>query len=309
MKIFIVTILLVAGSASLVFSDTIIFKDGAEAKGIIVEDYKDRIVISTYEGEKTFLKSGVRSIFYDLPEQNLIVLGDKHASRGDYSRAYFYYERAFKLNPDYELAREKMNFVTGYLFRRSQEEKKLAVQRRQELEKWPQAVDERDDPEALMWQDLGIRVNPQGKYVLVDEVRRKSPADMAGIRKDDKIVSVWGRFTGYMTIEEVAGVLLKETSGETRIAVARDININADNVNASYSEFLGGKLEMLFDGLTFVSQDNSDRTGLDNGDLVTHINGSPTRYMPLQEAINMIEKGKKTAITLTIQKDFTLWRK
>jgi len=50
--------------------------------------------------------------------------------------------------------------------------------------------------------------------------------------------------------------------------------------------------------------------GLVKGDLVTAIDGKPTRYMPLKEAIMLIGQGcSKGSVDLEVIRSLTLWRK
>ena len=80
------------------FADTVYLENGEKMKGVIVEEYHDRVVISTYEGEKSILKKDVHTISYDLVEQNLVVLGDSYADRNKHGEAYFYYKKAVKIS-------------------------------------------------------------------------------------------------------------------------------------------------------------------------------------------------------------------
>ena len=68
--------------AFIALGDTVYLNDGKEKKGIVVEDYTDRIVLSTYEGEKTLFKKNISKVVYDLTEQNLVKLGDKYGPAG-----------------------------------------------------------------------------------------------------------------------------------------------------------------------------------------------------------------------------------
>jgi 23S rRNA G2069 N7-methylase RlmK/C1962 C5-methylase RlmI len=52
-------------------SDTIYTKDGKELKGIIVEDYKDRIVFSTVDGQLTLMKSDVKELYFDISRRTV----------------------------------------------------------------------------------------------------------------------------------------------------------------------------------------------------------------------------------------------
>ena len=69
-SIFLPFFLLLSASGFL-YADTIFLKDGQELKGIVVEDYHDRIVLSTEKGEATHLKNDIEKIRQELTTKNL----------------------------------------------------------------------------------------------------------------------------------------------------------------------------------------------------------------------------------------------
>jgi tetratricopeptide (TPR) repeat protein len=81
-------------------ADTVIMKSRERVKGVVVEEYSDRVRISTMEGEREILKNGIERIVYDLEEQNLTNLADFYMDRGMYKMAYHYYEQALNVNPE-----------------------------------------------------------------------------------------------------------------------------------------------------------------------------------------------------------------
>ena len=99
-------------------SDTIYTKDGKELKGIIIEDYKDRVVFSTIDGQVTIMKSDVKELYFDTEEQNLIKLAEQARDKGDYIKAFIYYDKAFKLDPGSRAAKDGIVFLQGYLFKK-----------------------------------------------------------------------------------------------------------------------------------------------------------------------------------------------
>ena len=80
LKLYIITLVLI-GFATSSFSDTIQLTSGEKVMGIIVEEYADRVVVSTFEGEKIVHRNNIKSLYYDQMEQNLIKLGDKYFGR------------------------------------------------------------------------------------------------------------------------------------------------------------------------------------------------------------------------------------
>ena len=64
-------------------ADTIYTRDNKELKGIILQDYKDRVLLSTVDGETTLMKADIRELYYDSEEQNLIKLAEQSREKGD----------------------------------------------------------------------------------------------------------------------------------------------------------------------------------------------------------------------------------
>ena len=295
------------------FSDTIFMKNDREVKGIVVEEYKDRIVLSTYEGEKTLFKRSIRSVVYDSPEKNLVRLGDSYVARREFGKAYYYYSKAYKLNPENKIGKEKMDYVTGLMFRKQEENKLRDVKRLQEFESWSIAKEE----ETVNYEDeleraLGFRLTEKNGKIEVSDVKLKSAAYNAGVRTGDILVAVWGKFTGYMPAAEVARLLYEESFGEVKITIDREIKSSKKKKGLKYSDIIGGKLAMLFDGLTVVSQEGTSESftgGLKKDDLIIEIDGLSMRYMPLDRAINLIEEPGAGDVVLTVRRDITVWRK
>ena len=75
---------------------------------------------------------------------------------------------------------------------------------------------------------------------------------------------------------------------------------------------MGLKLDILNDGLTVVEvkdESPASNTGIKVGDLIVEVNGMPTRYLPLNEVIKMIEVKDEDPVLFTLQRDLTVWRK
>ncbi|MDD5136859.1 MAG: nickel pincer cofactor biosynthesis protein LarC, partial [Candidatus Omnitrophica bacterium] len=90
-SLFIIGVLLVS-FASFARADSVITNEGEEIKGIVLEDYKDRIIMSTVSGEKTILKDDIKELYFDEEEDNLIKLAEQAKERRDYIRALTYYD-------------------------------------------------------------------------------------------------------------------------------------------------------------------------------------------------------------------------
>jgi len=288
-------------------------KNGKEVKGIVVEEYDDRLVMSTYEGEKTFFKKQIQKIKYDLQEQNFEKLGDKYMSQGRFERAYYYYNKALKVNPDYKRASDKIAYIRSLPYRSFRQGRENEIARVRFMEKQTKKKTEEEQTlEEKLKSVTGLSIAEENGRIEVVEVKKKSPGSMAGIRKNDILAAVWGRFTDYMPEYDVARLLLKGGPGEIRLTIERDIVLKKGQKRpGKYSDIINATLKMLPNGLTVLSVKPDGvgwKIGLKKHDLVIAINGSGTRYMPFDEVVQIIEKRENDIIEFTIRRAATIWR-
>ncbi len=285
------------------FCDTIYLNDGSQVKGIIVEEYSDRVVISTEYGEAEMMKGEIKGIDYDLMEQNLLSLGNKYKEAGDYVRAYFYYDKARKLNPQYKEAVDGANYLQGFLFRKEMGRKADEVNRYQDLEDFQQNRFKKEEQSmSNLKQLIGIEIQDTGKNIKVIKVYKGLPADKAGIKKGDYLAAIWGKLTGYMSSEEVAQILSKPENLELKLEIDRKIKVSPRAIKSS-------QFDLRFEGLCL--RNISDRSeafasGLRNNDLILSIDGASIRYTPLKEAMDSLRSGPGT---LLIRRELTIWRR
>ena len=327
MKKFLILALMIAGSLAMTIgylsADTIYTNDNKELKGIVVEDYKDRLLFSTVDGEETLMKADIKELYYDTEEQNLIKLAEQSRDKGDFIKAFVYYDKAFKLNPDSKQAKDGIVFLQGYLFKKDMSQKEEAVRRHNEFEQFGQRPEiiVKSDEENLkeeigrLRDTVGIAIRSKGGVTEIGNVKIGSPAYEAGIRNGDILVAIWGRLVGYMTLGEVVETILEKTSLETKCTIERkvDVRISEDrNLLSNTKDLIGITLTIQFDGLT-VSEVKENSTaaeaGLRHNDLITEINGNHTRYMTLKRAIELIKKSKGNAVNLVIQRESVMWGK
>lgn len=303
-------------------ADTIYLHDGKEIKGIVVEDYHDRLVFSTPDGEITVMKRDIRELYYDSEEDNLIRLGEQARERKDYARAFGYYDMAYKKNPNSKAAKDGLVFLQGYMFRKEEIAKEADIKRREEYERYGTIVPtikSREDALAVaaakLKDTIGFTLAAKDGGAEVTGLQNNSPASDAGIKMGDSLVAVWGRLTGYLPPAELMSLLLDKSSLEIKCAIERAVDVGIDRNRgalAGPNDLIGASLSMEFDGLTVSSVKDSGpsfEAGLKKGDLVVSIDGSSTRYMPLNKAIDMIRDSKEGTIKFTIRRDIIIWRK
>lgn len=291
-------------------ADTVTTKDGQETRGIVVEDYSDRLVISTVNGEVTIKKSDIKELYFDEEENNLINLAEQAKERHDFTRAFTYYDMALKKNPDSKVASDGLVFIEGYMFRKEESEKTDDIKRRENIERYgTAAVVEKSKTEEERLKDAAVKLKEttgltlviEGECPKVSDVSVKSPAYLAGIRKGDSIISIWGKLARYMPLIDIMDKLLDKPSLEIKCTIERVIS--ADPEGASFS--------MEFEGLT-VSGVKEGSMALDSGlkkdDLIVKIGEESTRYMPLKKAVSIIKKAGAGGIKLTIRREMLIWR-
>lgn len=304
------------------FSDTVYMNDGKEERGIILEDYKDRIVMSTADGEITRLKSDIKQLYYDSEADNLVKLAEQSKERGDMIKAFAYYDMALRADPNSKAAKEGTIFLQGYLFRKEQVKKEDEVRKQEEFENFGAAriAEEKTAEEnikemsATMREAIGITLSEKGGGQMIASVRANSPAEEAGARRGDVIIAVWGRLTGYMPLEDVMKSLLEKSSMEIKCTVERSVTVEHDpdsNITSSLKDTIGANFSMQFDGLTVsdvVENGPAFEAGLAKGDLVVAINGESTRYIPLKKAVSLMKKARGSLIALKIRRELIIWR-
>jgi hypothetical protein len=313
-RIFLLSVLFIAYGLKLTAisaADTIYMKDNKEIKGIVLEDYKDRVLLSTVDGERTLMKSDIRELYFDTEEQNLIKLGEQAREKGDFIKAFVYYDKAFKINPNSKAAKEGIVFLQGYLFKKDIAKKEEDVNRRNEFEALGSGpVTIRTDEERLkeeigkLRKTTGITLKSTNGVMVIDSVDLSSPAYDTGIRKGDLLIGIWGRLVGYLSLQEVIQRLLEKTSLETKCTIDRDVFLYANDIGADF--------KMQFDGLTVEDVKGgsaAEGAGLKQDDIITSISGQSTRYMPIKKAVKLIRRAKYGTINLTIRREIVMWGK
>jgi len=308
--------LLILFTAMPAVSDTIYLNDGNHAKGIVVENYCDKIVISTFEGEIEIDKSLIKDIAYDRREQNLLKMGDYHYDKGNFMKAYSYYEKAYDINPDYKEASDKVVHMRSMLLSNPEKKFKDDMERRRRLfmasgrAYSPVVYEDIKTPESSLILASGMALDIKDQMPWVSRVVPFSPAQQSGIQQADIIYSLWGRLTGYLDLHSVIDMIVNSPSPEVILSIKRAITIPK---SASAKDALGISLDINEQGLAVTKvkrRSAAERSGLRENDIIMEINGQPTRYMPVTEAISkMQECFAKQGIRLDILRETLLWLK
>ena len=296
-------------------ADTIVMRDNEKVKGVVVEDFQDRVVLSTMEGEQEIMKADVARIVYDNDEQNFTSLGDFYADRGMYTTAYYYYGEALKVNPNYPGAKEGFHFVTPYVNRLDRMFKEDEIKRRNVENKFGQQLPEKDQNlEAKEVQrKVGVILEDEEGLFKIIEVLPNSPAVRAGIEKGDVLVKIYGRTVTYMRPIEVMRKLLAPGALDISIVIQRSFKVRSKDVAGKYSDVIGADLVFKeVEGLSVKSVKKggvAEKAGIKKGDIIVELHGVNTRYMTPEEMTNIIESMKGDVISLIIRRKTTVYRR
>jgi C-terminal processing protease CtpA/Prc len=304
---------MVSFSAQRLHADTIIMQDKQELKGVVVEDFEDRIVLSTMEGEKQVMKKEIKDIIYDLEEQNLTSIGDYYQDREMYDKAQYYYQKALKVNPNYERAKDGLNYVTTILREGESLRNISQMDRLKEINDWKKnaqtgALTRQEELE----KEVGISLRTIRGSFYISLVVPGSPAEKAGLRKADKIVAVWGRPIRYARPSEVMNKLLNPVAMDPRVTISRTYTLELKTSKGRYSDVIGARLGFApMNGLMVqkVSKEGSAyAAGLQKGDVVTEIQGEPLRYRSLKEVDDIINSSIENILSMVVERDLVIWR-
>ncbi len=315
--IFICFLLFLSASSS---ADTLYLKNDQQVKGIVVENYQHSIILSTADGERRFKKSDIKDIVYDRKEQNMVKLGDYYQQNKNLSKAYYYYKKAYELNPDYKEAREKFFYVRSSLLRNPEKQFNDDMERKRAMFKESGKI---YDPEIkynpptereLFEKSTGLVLVSDENMPKVSRVIPSSPADRAGIEKNDIILSVWGRLTGYLDIDSIISMIMRNASPEITLSIKREIIISAKDRRLESLYDAGFTLDIPEQGITVESVREGSlagSNGLAKRDIVLDINGESVRYMPFDTAKSRIVNAflSGNSVTLTVARDIVMWRK
>lgn len=314
---YIFLIIMIVFMASMLFADTIIIKDGKKIKGLVVDEYVDRVTLSTADGERDVFRKDIERIEYDTPEQNFMQLGRAYDAKGWYDKAAFYYKKAMEINPDFKEARESYLASHAKMWRQEERRTRKELKHRNMIMDWWENRNKKAAPEAeskasLLKDTLGISLIEKDGIFQIEDVRPYSSADKAGIEEGDLLVGIWGKLIRYNKMDQVMDELLGPKYSEVRVVIEREIQVVTEGNTKNLYKELGIILGFEYEGLTvkdFISEGKGERLGFKKGDYVTAIDKKDTRYLPLDSVIALINSSKNDSnIVFTVQRKLNLRR-
>ncbi|MFH1854010.1 MAG: tetratricopeptide repeat protein [Candidatus Omnitrophota bacterium] len=299
------------------YADTIIMKDKTKLKGLVVDEYSDRITLSTVDGEKNIFRKDIDRIEYDTPEQNLMQLGRSYESKGWHDKAAFYYKKAMELNPGYKEARESYLACHAKVWRQEERMAKKELERTAMAMDWWKNKNNKTKPATknktvLLNSTLGMSLAKEGDIFRITDVRSYSSADKAGMRKGDILAGIWHKLIRYKDTDEVVDELLGPRYSEVKVLLERDVVIPTESNYDDLLKEIGIALGVEYEGLIIkdiVEGKIGGALGLKKGDYVLAIDKNITRYLSLDSVIALINSAKNNKeIVFTIRRDVNLRR-
>lgn len=300
-------------------ADTILLKNRKEIKGLVVETHADRIILSTEKGEIPILLTGIRDIKYDAPEQNFFKAGKSYEAEHKLGQALAYYEKALEVNPNFEEAKMAALGVRNRFWATSVEGPRNEIEKQQAVyDAWEKGTASAEDAikkkeieqTDLVKERLGITLQKTGDWTRIENLDSSKPAFLTGLRRNDRLVSTDGDSLRYMNVETVRKNLLIPRYSNFNLEFDRDYFLKKNDASDRMKD-LGLKLVLRYQGVIIqeIKEGSiADTTGLKVQDLLTHVNGVATRYMPLRKVIGLIEDSKQEKIVFTVRRSAMLAR-
>ncbi|MFA6636968.1 MAG: PDZ domain-containing protein [Candidatus Omnitrophota bacterium] len=296
------------------YGDVVITKDREKIKGVIVEEYKDRVVISTLDGEKEILRRDIANINFDLEEQNLVSMGDLYQDRAMYQESYYYYRQALEVNPNCKSAKEGLDYSGSMLQQFERKMKLNHIKRMNEENAWRMGVKTPEENiEEEFRRGLGFSVEPYKANFRVTDVQRLSPAYEAGLIEGDIIVALWGRMVGYSRPEEFVSRIMSSDVIEVRLTIERGLEIELEDTSGNLTSLMGMNIAYSetegFEVMSVAEGGRAARAGIIAGDIFTEIEGNSTRYMPLSDMERVFMEKMGSSVNVTIKRDISIWKR
>ncbi|KJJ84355.1 PDZ/DHR/GLGF domain protein [Candidatus Omnitrophus magneticus] len=290
-------------------------QDSQEIKGVVVEEYDDRVILSTIDGEQEIMREKIKELIFDRDDQNYINLAEYYQERKAYEKSYYYYKKALEINPSFKKAREGILYVSNKINNSDEVSKISHVKKLNEttilLEKGLDAETSAGITEELKHQ-IGITIEEKNGLLLFKQILAGSPADKAGLRERDTLIAIWAKATRYMNPTDIYSKFLSNSTKGLHITYGRIIKVKLPNKKIFLGDLLGARLEfILLEGLTVKEvKKNSPASlaGICKNDIILEIDKTPIRYVPINTILEKIAKKKGATVEFLIKRDTIIWK-
>lgn len=286
-------------------ADTIYLKDKSALKGIVVEEYVDRIIYSTIEGEKEILKSDIIHIKFEEPADNLMRLGDAAFKKGYFKVALKYFMMGQRANQNISSLDSKIYHTEQIIYKVPETRKREHLALKNEIISGRTAADSSEslDPKQQLANKLGVKIKERRGRYFIKNISSDSSFDKAGARKGDAIISIWSKLCDYLTFKDLFDLLINPKETLMMVTIERTLVIPK---NVPFD----GKIDIKWEG-AFIETLNKDgaleKAGFKALDRITAVDGQTTRYAPLKTITRWLQK-KSLTRKVTIRRKLSVYK-
>ena len=288
------------------YADSIALTDGKEVKGLIVEEHVDRIVVSTFDGEKVLNRSDIKYVRYEEEKMRLLNLAESALNTSRYEQAAYYYRKVLELDPDSTLAKDGLKIAIGRQLTSGAEIAKEKIDLMRALEQGSSAFknetaeNEKNIREFL---GLGLAIDEKSGACVVKKVSPNSVSSDYGVRKGDILNSAWNTSLKYMTYESVAKELAGPEFSVVKLSLERSVVFDKEGLpGLNIGLHKEGYFVKDISGLR-----GRQKGSIAPGDWLLEVNSASTRYMPYNE-LQKIVRGADKTVSFLVKKDLYLRR-
>jgi len=284
-----------------------------------MEDGPERTVFWRAAGELILKKGDIKKITRDTDEDNLLMMADAAKAKNDNVRAYYLYERVFRLNTDSRRAIEGMTELQNALEKNSATDQVVTYHERY----GPGTTGLMDDKETLSENarkteevarlfGLLLGASDSKSYfrkIKVLDVIQSSRAARAGAEIDDYLVSVEGTDTGYVGLFTAVDLLLERSGGPVRVTFEKERSLwlggEAGLDAARAPELAGFSMKAGAEGIvvSYVKEYSlADRAGLKAGDEVISLNNVPVGTKSYDDVLKQLDVPGPRSIEITVRR-------
>jgi tetratricopeptide (TPR) repeat protein len=298
-----------------VFADTIVLKNGERIKGLILDEFKDRIVLSTAYGEKVFMKNNLKNAIYDSDTKALYRRAVNYERRGEYIKAYYAYEEVIESDPDMRFARYRMIYLENFLGKQFKKDLFNEFYRRKKC-------DEQSDEKVFskrLFDEVGVSLDTTGQYPTIVKLNEEIiNGATRKLTEKDRIISVWGEMTAYMDIREISSRLT--LPGEVKFTIERDLCVDIPEkkgfglnpFRSKLSKLVGADILLEKYGFVISSINKSGafyHGGIREGDRICFVDGIDVNFMPYENIQDMILGSMGGTADISVRRNMSFWKK
>ncbi|MCK4249737.1 MAG: PDZ domain-containing protein, partial [Candidatus Omnitrophica bacterium] len=283
-------------------------------KGIVLEKYTDRVILSIPCGKATLLRKEIKKIVYDCAEQNFLEMGNEYLDAKRIDKAIECYEKALKIKPDFEKAKDAILRAQDHRGKIEERRKELLEQRQKRAQQREVAEKEQRRIHKLKLKEtLGLEIEEYDDDIRAAFVYPYTPASKAGIEPGDIIVKIWDMAIKHRTLDKVFELLMGKKGSSVTLTIERQLSPVRKKIRWYEKSFVGVgiSLNMEEKGLTVSDVrpgQPGDTAGLKPGDYITAIEGKSTLYMTLKEAVRNMKGEEGAALRLTVHRRIKVLR-